>query len=497
MTCRPYKTSRLNREFQSVPTATARMDCNHAHKSLGLQKADFACIIGTYWGKIMRPIFKLLSVSAVLLLFIVGLSKCASNPNPGVAPAPPIEIPVMLNFATSVKVDASEIKSTAAASLSAGKATYTPAQIETTIKLGGDLAAAVNLFSEVPLAVFRSGDNRISVPTNPNYNQCQFDSSGASCNGSKIDGSKINPIKMDFADFDLDGNGANEGCSGSTCPINCNAVSYCPVNSDGTFGCPTQTSTAADIKPICVRLWLKNVDAGDTDYKRFIGMRMDRIPCSVRTGALTCLSQAEIDAADSSQVVQNPGLGEYRATITFYNQQESSINVDNARNVGVVYDHFDLAASADVNKKSIDVNLKELKNLAGSQELLATTKTRSIVNQETITGSTNVRKKVTEDNTFSDTYTLFGGNTFLQYLAQFLENGNYWSGTVHSSAGDIEFTALCARLTASGSEPMGTEVAQSFCTGEQIDVTGITLPAYNDASTAFPNTTIFPSSPTF
>ncbi|MBI4211173.1 MAG: hypothetical protein HY540_00910 [Deltaproteobacteria bacterium] len=423
------------------------------------------------------------------LLILTG--SCTANP--GVSPGPPAEIPLTIAFATKVSVDASEVK-TPSASLSA-KA-YTADQIKTTIQLGGDLAASVNSFADVVLAVF---SNNIKVPTNPNFTQCQFDSTGASCNGTSISGSKINPIKMDFADFDLDGDGTKEGCSGSTCPINCNSVDYCETNADGTFECPTEAQSTSDLKPICVRLWVKSVDTGATDFARLLAMRLDRIPCTVTSGSTTCLSQTDIDATATSDRVQNPGRGAYRATFTSANQQENTslgvATVDNARTVGVAYDHMDAATTPDVNKKSIDVNLKELKKLSSTQALLATTKTRSVVSQETV--SSSVRKTVMEDNTFQDIYTAFGGNSFLEYVSRFLENGNYWSGTVHSSAGDIEFTSLCSRLTASGSDPIGTEVAQSFCTGDGVDVTGVSRPTYQESAATFPSTTVFPAAPTF
>ncbi|KAB2838913.1 hypothetical protein F9K50_08505, partial [bacterium] len=64
-------------------------------------------------------------------------------------------------------------------------------------------------------------------------------------------------VKIDFSDFDLDGDGVMEGCTGCTCPIGC-----APQAAE----CPAE-APVGELRPICYRIWLR--DVGKTAFERF------------------------------------------------------------------------------------------------------------------------------------------------------------------------------------------------------------------------------------
>lgn len=159
-----------------------------------------------------RSTFKLF-----LLLFSVVLTSACSSPNPAAPPTPPAEIPAFLRFPDPT-IDVSQIASSTPA-LSLKALVGEGGEFSRAISYGADGVGFLNAFLDAFLSVLR-GDE-IPVGEDVTVFETVATVGGASAT-----------VQYDFSDFDLDGDGAREGCSGHTASL-----------------------------PICFRIWIQQESA--------------------------------------------------------------------------------------------------------------------------------------------------------------------------------------------------------------------------------------------
>ena len=109
------------------------------------------------------------------------------------------------------------------------------------------------------------------------------------------EGLTFGKLVFEFSDFDLDGDGNAEGCTGCTCPVGCAPVlSACPTEAD-----------IADLKPVCFRIWISGI------------MFPDMAPGETTTITMAAAGKFDKflptpDNPDTPAYDANPGAGELR-----------------------------------------------------------------------------------------------------------------------------------------------------------------------------------------
>lgn len=361
-----------------------------------------------------------LPLRRLALLGLVLLAPCSQNP--AGPPAPPAEVPIpsVIDFPETLLIDINEIE--AQTSLSAPLAAVAPGgEFSDIIVAGADLANSINDFNDVVLSIFEG----LEVPVS--HEQATFETAD---------------VKIDFGDFDVDGDGADEGCTGCTCPVGCAET------------CPT-SAALADFEPVCYRAWFVNDETGE--FERRLAGRLDFLP-------------------DDG----NPGEGIYRAVVL----SETTDGIPDLRLVGAIYDHVD---SDDAAKKSTDISLLRYL-LEDDASIIQEERIHGITSQETLASSGEVRKTVGVDYLQIDDDGFL--TDFLDYAARFLEEGLFWRGSVASPT--YSFTNQCVDLRTGNA---ATDPESDDC--EKLDVSGVTVDAASSSDVAFPAETEFPSTPTF
>lgn len=367
---------------------------------------------------------------AIVLFFCFLLGACTSQFAP---PAAPVEIPGFVTFPSSLTVDISEIDAkTGSDPTTIGVASG--GDYSEIIVAGTDLMNSVNDFNDVILTLFEG----ISVPVS---------NETVTYERTLADNPDRNPLKIDFRDFDLDGNGVDEGCTGCTCPVGCEEE------------CPDEAELE-ELLPVCYRVWVDDNHTGD--FAPFMGGVLGRFPSGT-----------------------NPGEGRYRAFASTTTEDDATV----ASFVGVVYDHIDAEDSA---AKSIDVSLRQLV-LDEEDALVLYNDIHGVTAQETREDDEEgdeVRKQVAVDFVQVDSAATI--LDYLEYAARFMDDGFFWRGTIDSFSG-YQFTNLCVDLRTGNEADVTTEEALAEC--DKIDVTGFAASPLNSADVSFPDD--FPDSPTF
>lgn len=162
--------------------------------------------------------------------------------SPAAPPAPPAELPSALRLPESISIDVDTTRSS-----SGGSALKTSSQSA----LVGDgnfsdfIAFSSNLvyFANQRLDGLLGPLHAITIPVSPSLTKMET---------ILLIGSKGYVARLNFGDFDLNGDGLMEGCSGHTAGL-----------------------------PFCVRVWL---DDGTTEYK-LLAARFDAFPTETNSGA--------------------------------------------------------------------------------------------------------------------------------------------------------------------------------------------------------------------
>jgi hypothetical protein len=380
-----------------------------------------------------------------LLLLAVQSGGCLSPAGP---PAPPAEIPALVQFPESVGIDVSQAGSDAAA-LKTQAATTDFSDI---ISLGPIVFNGLNLLLDDFLGPLSS----LEIPVSPTV--ATFEGPITFAPGI------VAQVMIDFADFDLDGDGTLEGCAGCTCPTGC---------APAFTACPSEAAPER-LKPVCYRIWLR--DVGQTEFNRFAAGLFDRY------------ATRDDPATESDE--ENAGRGVFRLGVETPPASDGSLN---PLAFGVIYDHKD---DADPLRKETEFFVRD-RTLDADGAERERTDAHAVVVQEAPTvpaAAGTLRKTVKLD--FRETPDPEDGPGLSQYIGRFLDDFDFWSGTfrLQDVAGEDPKTVsgenVCARLSS------GAESSQANCIDLGIDVTGEAfLRASEVADTDFPAD--FPEAPTF
>jgi hypothetical protein len=314
----------------------------------------------------------------------------------------------------------------------------TPADSSAAALVGsGPLRSTILAAPEVINDVIRNLDdlffflNGFNIPLDPGRTVFEADRTIFVSGGA----TRIATFKFDFADFDLEGDGETEGCTGSTCPVN------------GASGaCPSETEVSR-LRPVCLRVWL--------DDERFLAGVLDTLASTANAGI------GDFIVSDISPVT---GRGVTNALLPH----------------AVSYDH------QDPNNKSTEV-FRSIVNLDPAQtESLA----HGLVDE--IRDGGRVQKTVN----FDARAVSVSPPTSVQYLARFVEAEDFMGlHTLTTGFFDdfLELTPpICAQISSA------TEAPQGECEDRGTDVNGIPFvdPA-TDVNLSLPPPSVFPVNPTF
>ena len=180
----------------------------------------------------------IIRVLICVLLFFV-LAGCSSKtPSPVAAPGAPVEIPSTMAFPKSLAVDVSPADLAAALSDLAAKSIALDGEYTPYIIANAFIYTEVNGHVDQLLAPIST----VEIPVSPTL---------ISFTAENVPGEGLTFEKLvfEFSDFDLDGDGNKEGCTGCTCPVGCAPdISACPTEAD-----------IADLKPVCFRIWASGI----------------------------------------------------------------------------------------------------------------------------------------------------------------------------------------------------------------------------------------------
>ncbi len=158
------------------------------------------------------PLKCALALFASLLIASCGATGPGGDGDGSVpaAPAPPTEVPSFLVFPESLAINVDKISSSpASGSLSAQ--VVAGDDISEAISGGADLAAAMGTVIDLSIGDTNARLNALQIPV----------SNTTTTFAGEVDetlffGKQATQLQLDFADFDFDGDGTKEGCSGHT-----------------------------------------------------------------------------------------------------------------------------------------------------------------------------------------------------------------------------------------------------------------------------------------
>jgi hypothetical protein len=187
--------------------------------------------------------FSLAVLAAASVVSLFGGASC--SPNPAAPPAPPAEIPSALVLPTDITISVAEISHSASPPALAALVGSGP--LSKDIEIGPGIIEETNGILTGVLAPFTTTE----IPVNPAVTTFEIHFSVPDFSAD---------FKLDFGDFDLNGDGVKEGCTGCTCPVGCEPdLAACPAE-----------APAGDLRPICARIWL--------DGSRFMAAVFNRVP---------------------------------------------------------------------------------------------------------------------------------------------------------------------------------------------------------------------------
>lgn len=364
----------------------------------------------------------------VLWIFSIGVlggSGLACFTRPSSPPVPSAEIPPFLVFPATTSISVGQIAPALKLAVPAGGA------FSEEVTSGAVTASDANVLNDTALSPV--GGVRVSITASAlNYDSAEDPNfSGA------------DPIKIDFGDFDLDGDGAVEGCSGCTCPVGC------------AGSCPTSAAITS-FSPICFRIWVNRTGT----FERWLAGKVTEPPAD----------------SDEDGVFENPGAGRYRSSLAL-----DEGGTQHAILLGAIYDHTDLS---DPLKKSTELFLRD--DTAASRER-AHTLTEQEASFSGAAAASEVRKtlKIHAKETDPAETTDLG---LLEYFARFRDDENFWIGTVADESGTAADNQ-CVDLRT------GEAAAAEECSNVGLSLDGSNVGAATDADVAFPGTDQFPSDP--
>jgi len=186
--------------------------------------------------KMKRELFKYLA-----WMIAVACFACAGNP--ATAPAPLAEVPAELRIPKSVAINVDEIRSATGGTSSIKNLVGSGGTFSDQIAFGADQVTQENQFVDEILGPL----NTFTIPASPSTTTFQ----------TTVDvGGLLLGLKMDFANFDFDGDGVSEGCSGHTAAL-----------------------------PICMRIYVSNPTLAGGAYQRRLEAVFTSFPTDNNPGA--------------------------------------------------------------------------------------------------------------------------------------------------------------------------------------------------------------------
>ncbi|HCU23696.1 MAG TPA: hypothetical protein DF383_01665 [Deltaproteobacteria bacterium] len=193
-----------------------------------------------------------------ILLCCVILMGCAGGP--AAPPAPLVEIPSALSIPPSVGIDVSEVASGSSGNLPTEALSFGSQAAKALVGVGGefseDISHGADLATEINAVLdgILSPLHQLVIPVNPSLTQFQ----GVVTFNPGTTAEAVRTLQLNFADFDLNGDGSTEGCTGCTCPAGC-----------GIPECPSELP-ASELRPICLRIWVE--EPGSADRRLLAGI---------------------------------------------------------------------------------------------------------------------------------------------------------------------------------------------------------------------------------
>lgn len=346
----------------------------------------------------------------LIILIAIPLLNISCN-SPASPPAPPLEtpLPIALKFVPyeDIRIDLSTIS-----------APVVSGNIVKAIGAGGEFSGILGV-EEFFLTEFEnvltgalSLLNLLEIPISEDTTT--FETTIEEGPGT------LNELKLDFADFDLDGLNGAEGCSGHTAEL-----------------------------PVCVRMWL--------DGERLVAWVFDTYPLPASGGNPA-----------------NPGKSRFRLLFPVFTIiYQFAIDLDHRDPLNVSNEFFSKTVTIDANSWHISQKHMDIYQQG---------------EQVTALKGLNLDWRFDE---FDLTDTLISESS-LQYLGQFREGSDFWSGSIlgfHSIDGTFGETDLCAQIST------GNRADSSECDAVGITATGIPfVTPLVDADVEFYD---FPETPTF
>lgn len=386
--------------------------------------------------KLIKRRFATLSI-----LIITGLLLGCAGLNPASAPAPVAEIPSALSLPESVAVGTPEVAPAGGAGVQLKFASRLVNFVKGIVQdVGGEFFEAIifgfniNQLTDAAVSGVLGELSQLEIPLNPVTTT--FEAADAFLGST---------VKIDFSDYDYDGDGATEGCTGCTCPTGCEAP------------CPTEAPIEA-LSPVCYRIWSDfNNDPGV--FTPFMAGVLDLVPIK--------------DDPNTPEDEENPGVGTFRLRVVNIPGAPGE-EPEQVTNVGSNYNHRNFDRPLDEITEYflyIDEASAPMPPDATVSHVLVQQQAIGDVNDESMLLKT-IQESLNQpvgDNTDSN----------LQYIARYRTDFDFWSGTfldnlqfsvatAFAVPPDIDnFVAACAQLsTAIG-------VDQNTCIDLGIDVTDV------------------------
>jgi hypothetical protein len=305
------------------------------------------------------------------------------------------------------------------------------------ILVGAQLATTTfNLDVEIALRPLITLD----IPVDPGLTQFQT---------TVTDGSDPGTFKIDFSDYDFNGDGIKEGCTGCTCPVGC-----------GLAACPASIPEE-DLKPVCYRVWFR--PQGASDFTQFIA------------GVFRRLATRDDPATPEDE--ENPGAG-------FFRRATFGFSPDTQTQMGVTYNHRDPTDAR--HQLSQVADRTEFTAQDGSKSVSLTNIEVEQIGLDNPQDPLNLQKTVRATSQSTDPQ---GQSDVLQYRGRFREDADFFSGKVVNPGGEVPL--FCAQIStgnaamdAASCDNLGISVAN-------LDFLPILTPADFELPADFPVTPTF------
>lgn len=357
------------------------------------------------------------------------LAACSSEVTP---PAPPAELPSVLTFPQGLTIDVSSIQG-GQASLSTLALVGSGGEFSENISMGAEMVTTIQEVADGILGDLSTLEITIGTTTTT------YETSMNSNTGPQ-GGAITQHFKIDFAPFDYDNDGIDEGCSGHT----------------GTT-------------PICYRIW-------------YVGTAVGATPGS------SDFSPVMAGIFDSYPTDDNPGAGRFKLHISENFGSEIADDSNDQFLMGMVYDHRDPENKSTEAFGQGDTSLVDSGDQQGGTECNLIDDGHVKVTQ--VGPDATAIKTLLETSHFPVNSNCPQQGNFERYLGRFKEGNNFWIGSIDREPATNNFSDVCAEIAT------GNQTSSTNCTSIGLSLDDLD---FMDAATSndFGLPTDFPATPTF